>query len=52
MSKIETYACQIDQVVLMGAGTRVPRIQDAIKEVFGEKEIGKFLNTDEAIALG
>ncbi|PAV75680.1 hypothetical protein WR25_15173 [Diploscapter pachys] len=43
---------QIDQVVLMGAGTRMPRIQEAIKEVLGEKEIGRFLNTDEAIALG
>ncbi|TKR60474.1 hypothetical protein L596_027716 [Steinernema carpocapsae] len=43
---------QIDQVVLMGAGTRVPRIQVLIQEFFKGKELGRFLNTDEAIALG
>ncbi|EPB76773.1 hypothetical protein ANCCEY_04125 [Ancylostoma ceylanicum] len=43
---------QIDQFVLMGAGTRVPKIQELLKTVLKEKEIGRFLNTDEAIALG
>ncbi|RCN53662.1 DnaK family protein [Ancylostoma caninum] len=43
---------QIDQFVLMGAGTRVPKIQELLKTLLKEKEIGRFLNTDEAIALG
>ncbi|VDN22613.1 unnamed protein product, partial [Cylicostephanus goldi] len=43
---------QIDQFVLMGGGTRVPKIQEVLKTVLNGKEIGHFLNTDEAIALG
>ncbi|RCN44627.1 DnaK family protein [Ancylostoma caninum] len=43
---------QIDQVVLMGAGTRVPRVQEELQNFIGGKELGRFLNTDEAIALG
>ncbi|KJH43943.1 DnaK family protein [Dictyocaulus viviparus] len=43
---------EVDQFVLMGAGTRVPKIQDFLKTILKEKEIGRFLNTDEAIALG
>ncbi|KAL6723178.1 hypothetical protein Aduo_018208 [Ancylostoma duodenale] len=43
---------QVDQFVLMGAGTRVPKIQELLKTLLKEKEIGRFLNTDEAIALG
>uniref|UniRef100_A0A915PYM9 Hypoxia up-regulated protein 1 n=1 Tax=Setaria digitata TaxID=48799 RepID=A0A915PYM9_9BILA len=35
---------KVNQVVLMGGGSRIPLIQ--------EKELGKFLNTDEAIAMG
>lgn len=43
---------QIDQIVLMGASTRVPFVQAAVQKFLKEKEIGKFLNTDEAIAMG
>uniref|UniRef100_A0A1I8AM22 Hypoxia up-regulated protein 1 n=1 Tax=Steinernema glaseri TaxID=37863 RepID=A0A1I8AM22_9BILA len=43
---------QIDQVVLMGAGTRIPRVQALLQDFFKGKELGRFLNTDEAIALG
>ncbi|KAJ1353311.1 hypothetical protein KIN20_009916 [Parelaphostrongylus tenuis] len=43
---------EIDQFVLMGAGTRVPKVLDFLKTVLKDKEIGRFLNTDEAIALG
>ncbi|ETN87225.1 hypothetical protein NECAME_00084 [Necator americanus] len=43
---------QIDQFVLMGAGTRVPKIQEVLKTILKEKEVGHFLNTDEAITLG
>ncbi|VDM74750.1 unnamed protein product [Strongylus vulgaris] len=43
---------EIDQFVLMGGGTRIPKIQEVLKTVLNGKEIGHFLNTDEAIALG
>ncbi|XGW10237.1 hypothetical protein V3C99_012040 [Haemonchus contortus] len=43
---------QVDQVVLMGAGTRVPRVQEEVQKFIGSKELGRFLNTDEAIAMG
>ncbi|KAK6034503.1 hypothetical protein COOONC_27992 [Cooperia oncophora] len=36
----------------MGAGTRVPRVQEEIQKAIGSKEIGRFLNTDESIAMG
>ncbi|KAE9417559.1 hypothetical protein Angca_008280, partial [Angiostrongylus cantonensis] len=43
---------QIDQVVLMGAGTRVPKVQEELQRFIKGKELGRFLNTDEAIAMG
>uniref|UniRef100_A0A0K0CVF7 Hypoxia up-regulated protein 1 n=1 Tax=Angiostrongylus cantonensis TaxID=6313 RepID=A0A0K0CVF7_ANGCA len=42
----------IDQVVLMGAGTRVPKVQEELQRFIKGKELGRFLNTDEAIAMG
>ncbi|KAI6231613.1 hypothetical protein M3Y95_00400500 [Aphelenchoides besseyi] len=42
----------VDTIVLMGAGTRVPAIQQMLKDFFKGKELGRFLNTDEAIAMG
>ncbi|GLV37373.1 uncharacterized protein CBL_10660 [Carabus blaptoides fortunei] len=41
----------ISQVVLVGAGTRVPRIQDELHKVVG-MELSKNLNTDEAATMG
>ncbi|CAI5455631.1 unnamed protein product [Caenorhabditis angaria] len=42
----------IDLVVLMGAGTRVPKVKEVLKSQLKDKEISNFLNTDEAIAMG
>ncbi|GAB5409810.1 MAG: molecular chaperone DnaK [Balneolaceae bacterium] len=42
---------QIDQVILVGGSTRIPRIQEAVKEFFG-KEPGKGVNPDEVVAVG
>jgi len=41
----------IDQVILVGGGTRVPRVQEILTEFVG-KELGKSLNTDESAAMG
>lgn len=41
----------VSQVVLVGAGTRVPKVQEYIKKAVGQ-ELSKNLNTDEAAAMG
>ncbi|KFD66598.1 hypothetical protein M514_01595 [Trichuris suis] len=43
---------QIDHVILMGAATRVPKVQQKLQEIFKAKELGRYLNADEAIAMG
>ena len=42
---------EIDEVILVGGSTRIPRIQDKVKEIFG-KEPNKSVNPDEVVALG
>ncbi|MDG6772732.1 molecular chaperone DnaK [Thiomicrorhabdus sp. ZW0627] len=44
-------ASEIDDVILVGGSTRVPMVQDAVKEFFG-KEPRKDVNPDEAVAMG
>lgn len=44
-------ANQIDEVVLVGGSTRVPRIQQMVKEFFG-REPHKGVNPDEVVAVG
>lgn len=43
---------EIDEVVLVGGSTRIPRVQQLIKEYFNGKEPLKTLNPDEAVAYG
>jgi len=43
---------EIDQVILFGGGTRVPKVQDILTEFISGGELGKSLNTDEAAAMG
>ncbi len=42
---------QIDEVVLVGGSTRMPRVQQLVKEYFG-KEPHKGVNPDEVVAIG
>jgi len=42
---------QIDEVILVGGMTRVPRVQQIVKEMFG-KEPHKGVNPDEVVAVG
>jgi molecular chaperone DnaK len=44
-------ASKIDEVVLVGGQTRMPRIQQVVKELFG-KEPHKGVNPDEVVAIG
>ncbi len=41
----------IDEIILVGGMTRVPMVQNFIKEIFG-KEPNKSVNPDEAVAIG
>ena len=42
---------KIDEVVLVGGSTRIPRVQQIVKELFG-KEPHKGVNPDEVVAVG
>jgi molecular chaperone DnaK len=42
---------KIDEVVLVGGSTRIPRVQAIVKEIFG-KEPHKGVNPDEVVAVG
>ena len=42
---------EIDQVILVGGSTRIPKIQESVQELFG-KEPHRGVNPDEVVALG
>eukprot|EP01062_Namystynia_karyoxenos_P053294 TRINITY_DN4310_c0_g1_i3.p2 TRINITY_DN4310_c0_g1~~TRINITY_DN4310_c0_g1_i3.p2 ORF type:complete len:488 (+),score=234.88 TRINITY_DN4310_c0_g1_i3:118-1464(+) len=42
----------IDEIVLVGGSTRIPKVQALIKEFFNGKEPNKSINPDEAVAYG
>src|SRR6201746_1777648 len=46
-----TYS-QIDEVILVGGMTRMPKVQEAVKAIFGGKEPHKGVNPDEVVAIG
>ena len=41
----------IDEVILVGGSTRIPKVQEAVKQLFG-KEPNKTVNPDEVVAVG
>lgn len=43
---------EIDRVILVGGSTRIPAVQEAIKEFLGGREADKGVNPDEAVAMG
>eukprot|EP00516_Mucochytrium_quahogii_P008608 CAMPEP_0203749774 /NCGR_PEP_ID=MMETSP0098-20131031/4195_1 /ASSEMBLY_ACC=CAM_ASM_000208 /TAXON_ID=96639 /ORGANISM=" , Strain NY0313808BC1" /LENGTH=664 /DNA_ID=CAMNT_0050638873 /DNA_START=48 /DNA_END=2042 /DNA_ORIENTATION=+ len=43
---------EIDEVVLVGGSTRIPKVQQLIKDYFNGKEPSKGINPDEAVAYG
>jgi molecular chaperone DnaK len=45
-------ASQIDEVILVGGMTRMPKVQEAVKAIFGGKEPHKGVNPDEVVAIG
>merc|ERR1711871_1024890 len=48
----KTSKKDINEVVLVGGSTRIPKIQDMLKEFFGGKDPSRSINPDEAVAYG
>jgi molecular chaperone DnaK len=44
-------ASQIDEVILVGGSTRIPKVQDLVEKFFGKKP-NKGVNPDEVVAVG
>ena len=42
----------IDEIVLVGGSTRIPKIQEKLSSFFNGKELNKRINPDEAVAYG
>src|SRR6201994_4029326 len=43
---------QVDEIVLVGGSTRIPKIQKLLSDFFGGKKLEKSINPDEAVAYG
>ena len=43
---------KIDEIVLVGGSTRIPKIQQMLSDFFNGKELNKSINPDEAVAFG
>merc|ERR1719451_22966 len=43
---------EIDELVLVGGSTRIPKVQSLLKDYFGGKETSRGINPDEAVAYG
>ena len=52
LSAAKLSAKDIDQVVLVGGSTRIPKVQELVAEVFGKAKVNKDINPDEVVALG
>ena len=42
----------VDDIVLVGGSTRIPKVQKLLREFFNGKELNKSINPDEAVAYG
>jgi heat shock protein 5 len=43
---------EVDDIVLVGGSTRIPKVQDLLEEYFNGKKVSKGINPDEAVAHG
>ena len=42
----------INEVLLVGGSSRIPKIQQILEDFFESKQLNKSLNPDEAVAIG
>ncbi|XP_018421665.1 PREDICTED: hypoxia up-regulated protein 1 isoform X1 [Nanorana parkeri] len=52
LSGAEMNMEEIDQVIIVGGATRVPKVQEHLLKAVGKEELGKNINADEAAAMG
>merc|ERR1719253_833446 len=52
MDDADLSKSEIDEIVLVGGSTRIPKVQSLISEYFGGKEPSKGINPDESVAYG
>uniref|UniRef100_A0A673AL54 Hypoxia up-regulated protein 1 n=1 Tax=Sphaeramia orbicularis TaxID=375764 RepID=A0A673AL54_9TELE len=52
LSAAEMQLDEIEQVILVGGSTRVPKVQEVLLKAVGKEELGKNINADEAAAMG
>merc|ERR1712199_5983 len=52
MDDSELKKSEIDEVVLVGGSTRIPKVQQLLKDYFNGKEPNRGINPDEAVAYG
>ncbi|KAG9351523.1 hypothetical protein JZ751_022774 [Albula glossodonta] len=52
LSSAEMSMDEVDQVILVGGATRVPKVQEVLLKAVGKEELGKNINADEAAAMG
>ncbi|KAF8892573.1 putative SSB2-heat shock protein of HSP70 family, cytosolic [Infundibulicybe gibba] len=43
---------KVDDIVLVGGSTRIPKVQALVSEYFGGRQLNKSINPDEAVAYG
>merc|ERR1719161_2554590 len=43
---------EVDEIVLVGGSTRIPKVKQLVKELFNGKEPSRGVNPDEAVAYG
>ena len=46
------HSSSIDEVVLVGGSTRIPKIQSLLQDFMGSRDLNKSINPDEAVAYG
>ena len=52
MKRAKLSKSEVDEVVLVGGSTRIPKVQELLSDYFGGKELSKSINPDEAVAYG
>jgi len=52
MDDADVAKSEVDEIVLVGGSTRIPKVQQLLSDYFGGKEPSKGINPDEAVAYG
>uniref|UniRef100_A0A0R3WFA4 Heat shock protein 70 n=1 Tax=Taenia asiatica TaxID=60517 RepID=A0A0R3WFA4_TAEAS len=52
MSDAKMTRADVDEILLVGGSTRIPKVEKMLQDFFGVKEAKRFINADEAVAHG